>query len=59
MTLIGMVHAVLINEIRHSGVLLLICNEKCTFIEQNKLTVLILNPVLRISGEIRSFVSCQ
>ena len=46
MTLMWIVHVVIINEIWHSGVLLLICNKKRTFIGQNKSTVLILNPVL-------------
>lgn len=54
-----MAHALIINEKGHFGVLLLICNGKCTFIEQNKSAVLILHPVLRIFRAIRDFVSCQ
>ena len=49
MTLMWMVHAVIINEIWHSGLLLLICNKK-TFMAQNKSTVLILHPVLGYLG---------
>ena len=54
-----MVHAVIINEIWHSGVLLLICYKKRIFIGQNKWTVVILHPVFRILRAIRSFISCQ
>ena len=59
MTLMWMVHAVIINEIWHSGVLLLICTKTRTFIGQNKSTVLILHPGFRIFRAIRSFVTCQ
>ena len=55
MTLMWMVHAVIINEIWHSGVLLLIFNKKRTFIGQNKSTILTLEPVFRIFRAIRSF----
>ena len=49
MTVMWMVHVVIINEIWHSGLLLLICNKK-TFMGQNKSTVLILHPVLGYLG---------
>ena len=52
-------YAVIINEIEDSGVFLLICNNKCTFIGQNRSTVHILHPVLRMFRAIRSLVSFQ
>ena len=59
MNLMWMVHAVIINEIWHSGVLLLIFNKKRTFIGQNKSTILTLEPVFRIFRAIRSFFGFQ
>ena len=52
-------YVVIINEIEDSGVFLLICNKKCTFIGQNRSTVHILHPVLRMFRAIRSLVSFQ
>ena len=58
MTLMWMVHAVIINEIWHSGLLLLICDKKRTFMGRNKSTPHFTSS-FRIFRAIRSFVTCQ